>query len=438
VYSLFQRSRDNSSELALHCGNTGTEETPGETPQSDDLESGVLCTYTPNYVPDDNTTRLKTLRVNIHYLCFSYDNPCNFTPYSNGWGSIPNALLNLEGAGRRIHRNTPRNGWEFAVKFIEAVNNGLGQNAAMKELAPGAPPSPVLKKKIRLEIVKDIAKGDSGLAIYYHYDPSLFYYTRNRFVSDYLNKYGIAKDSVINIFFIHSNDNMPKATLSPPELRPAGTDGWPAHTYLNTYTPHSGQQFFGGQASAWGGNGFIGNSYIGHGFFLQSAWFQYGRSLDPGTATWTKEDPQQRRYANRDMFFISGTGEHELGHLMNLYHTNVPYNEKDSCPDTPNQSQGSKGTWDGGGNNIMEYSKDAQVLTACQLGRAHLWLETHGKKFIVKADSVCEAKPGADIVIPQGAQVEWVATRATPGNVIVKSGGGLLFGARFISPKTQN
>ena len=62
---------------------------------------------------------------------------------------------------------------------------------------------------------------------------------------------------------------------------------------------------------------------------------------------------------------VNGTANlirHELGHCLNLYHTNVG---SDFCGDTPTASS----------NNVMHRDGGSQhALTQCQAGRMHYWL----------------------------------------------------------------
>lgn len=205
-----------------------------------------------NYAPDTNHLdhfQKKFVRINFH-LMNSRDSLWNF-PESKGV--------------------------EWAMEYLKAVNYALENNK--KAILPEGNEIPILP--IGIQYLLSPRPGDStDDGIYFHYDDDLFYYVSkggniNTYDKEVFNKYGIQKDSVLNIF-----------------LMPHHPDSLNSPTY---------GAFATGVA--------LGN-------FIKIAWnFSKTADLNP----WE----------------IRGTFNHEVAHIFGLVHA---WSFNDGCEDTPQHS----------------------------------------------------------------------------------------------------
>lgn len=103
---------------------------------------------------------------------------------------------------------------------------------------------------------------------------------------------------------------------------------------------------------------FIPGNFFGDGDSNQ------GRACGIGCEKWVILEDVYHRYVNggsQGKWEVANLMRHELGHCLNLFHTD----DDDLCGDTP----------EAGSNNVMHPDGGSQhALTQCQAGRMHYWL----------------------------------------------------------------
>jgi Pregnancy-associated plasma protein-A len=128
-----------------------------------------------------------------------------------------------------------------------------------------------------------------------------------------------------------------------------------------------------------------------------------------------------KRFPDWSIQFAAGNLNHEIGHLLGLYHT---WDDDDYCDDTPlgflqdgvyrqcwayTEGSGICGSWYNISNNIMDYNGNfPHAYTPCQLERIHNNLNTSLKDFIVKMDRNAPPKAFFDLIEDKKNNTIWL------------------------------
>ena len=309
------------------------------------------CRNSENYIPDkDNLdhTSFKRIKCNFHVIR-NKDGKYNFSE-------------------------------EEGVKYIKAMvssaNATTRKNYKMK--LPVGNNTPVIPARYQIDIwPTDYIPGDDG--IYFHDDDDFYYVInhgpkKNIFERDVFEKYGIQKDSVVNVFL----QDIHKDSLN-----------------SKSYNPTS--------------NGVAFSTWIKGGLWYHCATdtvYQNGKA----------ETPLKYRPAKQL--------NHELGHVLSLAHAWG----RDNCDDTPPHSNCFSSKGDGeckvASNNIMDYNANMSALTPCQLGRINKSVLTNPKKRNLLIKDWCKSNPYFDINIKE--DFIWNSCKTVQGNLTIHDGARLV------------
>ena len=316
------------------------------------------CNDPNNYIPDaDNpkNTSLKIVKINVHVM-----------QNSEGQG-------NLAGEWGR----------KYIKEIILSSNGDLLRNGKMK--LPIGNNTPVIPARFAYELwPTTYIPGDDG--IYYHQDDELYFNInrgkeKNIFKRDIFEKYGIQKDSVLNIFVqdVHL-DSLESATFDPKS---------------------NGVAF--------------------------PTWVKVANWYDAVRDTTYKNNRIQlpKKYVPPKLL------NHEIGHVFNLRHAW----RKDYCDDTPEH----KNCWSQGpppcdkvSNNIMDYNAHMNALTPCQLGRVHMSMLTNKKKRALLRKQWCDLNIHKNKVIK--TDVTWNSCKTVQGHIIIEPGARLIIRCKTSMP----
>lgn len=316
------------------------------------------CKDPLNYIPDmdhlDHTS-LKKIKVNFHVI-----------RDDNGEGNFSE---------------------EFGRKFIKEtlfeVNKSILKNSKMK--LPLGNNTPVLTGRYTLEMTPtDYIPGDDG--IYFHNDDEhCFVINRGRdkniFDRSVYEKYGIQKDSVVNVFIqdVHKDSIISKS-----------------------YEPASNGVAFGNwiKAGLW---------Y----FCATDTLWENGVATTP------------RKYRP----FVQL--HHEMGHCFGLAHAW----RTDGCDDTPSHDNcfsPSLGTCKVASNNVMDYNGEMSALTPCQIGKIHMTALTRPQRKNLLVKDWCKLTNFKSIIIEK--DFVWNDCKTLQGNLTIKDGARLVIRCKTSLP----
>ena len=316
------------------------------------------CNDSQNYIPDvdyPKTTSLKIVKVNVHIM------------------------QNSEGKGNLAGEW----GKKYVRDILSSANGDLISNNKMK--LPLGNNIPVIPARFIYKLYPTTyIPGDDG--IYYHQDDE-FYYNINRgkekniFKKDIFEKYGIQKDSVLNIFVqdVHL-DSLNSASFDPKS------------------------------------NGVAFSTWV-----KAANWYDAIRDT---------------LYANNKIqlplkYVPPKLLNHEIGHVFNLRHAWRNH----QCDDTPEHKNcRSKGAppCDYVSNNIMDYNAHMSAFTPCQIGRVHMSMMKNEKKRALLVKDWCELNVYKNAVIKDA--ITWNSCKTVQGHIIIESGARLVIRCKTSMP----
>ena len=325
------------------------------------------CRSKMNYVPNPehlDHTPIKTIRVNFHIM-----------RNGNGEGNFPDK----------------NQGRIYVKKILQSTNQKLQQNAKM--FLPLKNEIPNLPMCYRFELTPNTGvPNDDG--IYFHDDDELYHMTNygansNIYSKDVYKKYGIKKDSIMNIFLMgfHVDSVASK-----------------------TYKMSSNGVAFGKWTK-------IASWY----YFMDATKWETAEEI-PFLDHWNSQ-----RLLN-----------HELGHCLGLRHS---WGRNDGCDDTPAHSNCWNYTQNGSdcdslvSNNIMDYNAHAGAWTPCQIATVHYNLSN--KKYRVRSllkKTWCHYDTSKTIKIQKGEDINWNSAKDLEGDIIIEDGGSLTIRCRVSIP----
>lgn len=299
-----------------------------------------------NYAPDEFTD-MKYIRVCVHIM----DDSTNTKNFSFEEGKT------------------------FMYQLIKNANKRLGNNKKMN--LPVGNDTPLLETKYRYKVVPTTDDPDDS-GYYKHLDNELYYFinkgrNKNNYSKKVIDKYAVAKDSIINIFVLPHH---------------------PDSVRSKTYKPH--------------GSGIaLGTSLKMSGLFenVRKPW-SYATLLN-----------------------------HEVGHIFGLSHSWIRNDRCDDTPSHPNcwdhNSPACNGDYS---NNMMDYNASQMAITPCQLGIIHKGFsreKSRNRSLVIK--DWCELDESKIISITKHTQ--WLGERDIKHNIVVENGATLEIHERLSMPE---
>lgn len=326
---------------------------------------GNTCRDQLNYIPDLlhlDQTPVKYLRVNFHVMC------------------------NAEGKGNFDEKL----GRYFIHEVLKSANGKLNRNKKMN-LPPGNETA-VLPMRYQYVLTKqpDVPNDDG---IYFHNDDELYGMIgsgkhRNIYNKDVFNKYGIQKDTVLNIFIMtHPIDSMNS----------------------KTYTQNS--------------------KGIGYPNFVKvTDWFT---GMENVRLVNGKYEGKLNKWNAVKLL------NHEIGHSLGLRHT---WRGNDGCDDTPNHSncwnrtKNKKPCDEWWSNNFMDYNAHSSAWSPCQIGTIHRNFSDKRKKTRrLLVPKWCELDEAKTVRIQ--SDTEWLGAKDLEGHLIIEDSASLTIHCRLSMPK---
>jgi hypothetical protein len=323
------------------------------------------CRDQLSYIPDldhIDHTPIKYLRVNFHVMC------------------------NAKGEGNFNEKN----GRIFIDEVMTSANEKLGRNGKMN-LPPGNE-TPVVPMRYRFMLTGRPAQPEDD-GIYFHNDEELYAMIgagkqSNHYDKTVFKKYGIQKDTVLNIFIMtHHVDSIGSET-------------------------------------------YVANSKgIGFPNFLKvTHWYQSVRDTTLVNGKFSTNT--QKWYAVKLL-------HHEIGHTLGLRHS---WRGNDGCDDTPNHSncwnktKGKAPCDEWWSNNIMDYNTHNSAWSPCQIGIIHRNFSDKKKPVRKLLQPLwCALDEAKTIIIKE--EVEWIGAKDLEGHLIIEDGASLTIRCRISLPK---
>jgi len=326
--------------------------------------NGRFCSEKLNYQPDvayPEHTPMRYIRINFHVM------------------KPKDGKANLD----------ERTGVPFIKAILEAANEKLTRNSQMR--LPLGNSTPIIPMRYQYVLTpKSDDPDDDG--IYFHYDDELYAMVangkdKNNFDREVYEKYGVQKDSVMNIFIMSTH-----------------RDSMQSDTYSH------------------------GSRGVGFGRWVKLAgWDEYTQEM--------KTDNRGRR-VYKERWKAQRLLHHEVGHCLGLKHT-WAYN--DGCDDTPEHPNCWSETneppcdeeW---GNNFMDYNTHSSAWSPCQIASIHHNLsrdQGRCRQFLIP--TWCTLDESQTISITD--QVLWNSRKDLNGNIIIENGGQLTIRCRVSLPK---
>ena len=321
------------------------------------------CNDQMNYVPDSRYPEhnpMKWIKVNFH-------------------------IMHPEEGGNNFDEESAK---AYIDRILFCANEKLSRNKKMN--LPVGNDTPVLPTGFRYKIwPTDYIPNDDG--IYHHYDDDLYFILskgrhRNNYSRAVFKKYGIQKDSVMNIFVM----GIHKDSLVSPTYKPS-SNGIALGTWLKVAKWH---------------------------YNAQDTIYKDGKMRLP-----------------KGPWFAQALLNHEVGHNLGLRHT---WRGNDGCDDTPNHPN----CWNekkGGecaelwSNNVMDYNSRSDSWSPCQIGIAHKKMANKNdkiRKLLIK--TWCEYDPEQTINIYD--DVVWHGAKDLEGDIIIEPGASLTIKCRVSLP----
>ena len=324
-----------------------------------------ICRDQLHYIPDPehlDHTPIKYLRVNFHIMC-NKDGKGNFD----------------EITGRK-----------FVNQVMVAANDKLSRNKKMN--LPPDNETPILPMRYRYVLTGQPDQPEDD-GIYFHNDEELYGMVgkgrdKNNYDKSVYKKYGIQKDTVLNIFIMtHPIDSVNS----------------------ETYVKNSK------------GIGFPNFLKVTH-------WYEGVKDT-----TWVNGKPKTK-YNKWDAVKLL---HHEIGHSIGLRHS---WRGNDGCEDTPHHSNcwnRTKGKapcdvyWS---NNFMDYNAHSSAWSPCQIGIIHRNFSDKNK-FVRKLllPNWCTLDETKTIHISD--TINWLGAKDLEGNLIIENDASLTVHCRVSLPK---
>jgi len=320
------------------------------------------CRDIPSYTPDTamlSATPVKYIRVNFHIM-----------RRGDGSGNFDEEL------GVKEMKSTLKN-----------ANAMLSDNKKMK--LPVDNDTPLIPTRYRLKLTPNTNDpNDDG--IYFHNDDELYYMIakgkkRNNYDRKVFDKYGIKKDTVLNIFVMAYHADSLQSTTYRPRVRGIGFGKWcKVTTWYHQACPES-------------------------------------------------QDSCKAKFSPYDIHYKATNLNHEIGHVIGLKHAWG----NDGCEDTPRHPN----CWGKGpppcdkeiSNNIMDYSSAPRAWSPCQIGTVHY-------RFSRKKSSIrklliptwCELKVSQTVTIRD--TIVWRGAKDLEGHLIIEEDASLTLQCRVSLP----
>ena len=264
----------------------------------------------------------------------------------------------------------------FAKGLINTANHDLKKNYKMH--LPVDNETPVLPILYEYKLINKPEK-PTEKAIYFHYDDECAFYVhkgkdRNIFDKTVVDRYGIMKDSVLNIFIMpHHPDSVKSKTYSA------------------------------------NGVGVAPGNY-----------FKMAGPFETKKKNWE----------------FKGLFNHEVGHVLTLAHSWRGNDSCDDTPKHPNcfNKNTGKNCGEEVSNNVMDYNAWQHAYTPCQIGRIHLSIakeKSRQRKLFMPR--WCDINPVKNITIRD--RVDWNCMKDLEGHLRIENGGILTLRCRTALPK---
>jgi hypothetical protein len=335
----------------------------------------------------------------------SYDNPSD-NPCKELFNYLPDTLnpdhtpLKYIKVNFHIVNNTARTanfdektGVTFINEVMKCANSKLGRNKPMH--LPLDNNTPLIPMRYRYELTPDPKRpGDDG--IYFHYDDDMYYVmnngpNKNNGDRKVYEKYGIQKDTVMNIFVL----DFPKDSA-----------------LAATYNFNSNGVAFGSWVKVIGWHHDVQDTI-----------------MEPNGKRW--KTPRGKWYAQKNL-------NHEIGHNLGLSHS---WTRNDGCDDTPPHPNCFGGTKEGPckeqwSNNFMDYNVYSSSWSPCQISKAHQNMMGMGRKKKLREmikKTWCELDPINKIIIKD--DVAWNGAKDMESHIEIRKGGSLSIRCKVSLPK---